>query len=122
MPLLRNWIAALSFWALLICALLACDRDYADLRLENRSEQLIVNATVTLCKQDAYFENLSPNKSVNMKYVVHGDCSYAVVLTFENGKILQEMQIGYVTAGFNYKDKMQVTDNGIQLSSSVENN
>lgn len=92
------------------------------LRPEYESEILIVNQSqdnisfgkISVSNQQFEFETLASGGEKKFVYKVQTDAHYDIELTFENGRTLNQ-QLGYVTHGMKFADKLIVRDRGIVL-------
>lgn len=88
-----------------------------EVSLENRASEPIDHALIEVCGQKFKFDNLEIGNVQMAKFKVGADSGYNVSIEFHSGrKIISE--VGYVTSGYNYKDKLAVTDEQIILVSS----
>ena len=86
--------------------------------LVNNASESIVHATIVVCRQTIEINDIAPTASGQGNYVVKGDSHYDIRVEFQSGRQLHAEQ-GYVTSGFDFHDKLTVTDEGVELMSST---
>jgi hypothetical protein len=95
--------------------LCSCRENSGYYELINDSSETILYAKVRICNQESEFRNLPPGKMEGKKYRVTSDSHYVVLVRFESGKeILKE--IGYVTNGFDFANRITILRDEVTLS------
>ena len=88
-----------------------------EVTLENQANESIDQATIVICKQKFDLGNLEPGANKAAKYEVRGDSHYDVSIRFHSGRQINS-QVGYVTRGFDFNDKLIVRADEVILESS----
>ncbi len=96
---------------LLTCS---CTKHKGSFLLVNKAQEPIVHASVVICGQRIELNDINPNKMGKGSYMVRSDSGYAVQIEFLSGKKLSK-EVGYVTSGMDFKDKIFVTDSDIEI-------
>jgi hypothetical protein len=91
----------------------------ATVRLENRSDQTVVNGYIAVCEQRQPLSGVKPGTTVEMNFDVPRDCHYSVRLEMESGPV-REASLGYVTFGLAFQDRIVVTRDGVILGEKRE--
>jgi len=82
--------------------------------LVNNASEPIAYASVSICGQTVQLWDVLPNKSADGSYRVTSDSHYTIRVEFRSGGRL-EREIGYVTSGMDFNDRIIVTDSDIEL-------
>jgi hypothetical protein len=98
-------IVAISYWI---------GSGTATVKLENRSEQAVVDGYIAVCEQRRNLSRVKPGTTVEMQFDVPRDCHYSVRLEMESGAV-RETSLGYVTRGLDFQDRIVVTRDGVML-------
>lgn len=88
--------------------------NHGTVTLINRSTESIAKGSMEVCGQKFNFTEIHPGESETAKFAVRADSHYQISITFRSGREISK-QIGYVTSGFNYKDRLVVTQDDILL-------
>lgn len=96
------------------------DPNTAELTVENKSAFVIETANIKLCENDQQIKHLDPGKSASVVFDEFGECHYTVTVYFEDGSQLA-IEIGYITSGSNFKDRVIVEDDKlVETKSEME--
>ena len=98
-------IVAISYWL---------GSGTATVKLENRSDQAVVNGYIEVCEQRRNLSRVKPGTTVEMQFDVPRDCHYSVRLEMESGAV-RETSLGYVTRSLDFQDRIVVTRDGVML-------
>lgn len=104
-----------SISAALFCILAASCAPYkGEFLIINEANETIKRAIVSVCGQTIELKGLQPTQKAFGLYDVKSDSHYAVTVEFESGRKLQK-DVGYVTSGLDFHDKIVVTDKDILI-------
>jgi hypothetical protein len=106
---------ALVLWALL--GAVACGSTKGTVSLVNRAEEPISRATIDVAGQTLEITNLGPSETATRTFRVTKDSHYTVEVVFRSGKRLKKDD-GYVTPGFDFDDRIVVTESTLELQST----
>lgn len=90
----------------------SCNKYDGKITLQNKAQESIGTATITICGQTMRMKDILPGKSATGSYEVKSDSSYAVTVEFKSGKKISS-EVGYVTNGMDFNDEIAVTDSSI---------
>jgi hypothetical protein len=82
--------------------------------LQNRANELIVEATVQVCNQKISLGKLQPGEERPVKFEVRGESDYALKIGFNSGRQI-DTRVGYVTSGLPANDKLVVESDKVVL-------
>ena len=85
----------------------------------NKSSEKIISGQISICQQQFFLSEISPNESKIFAYKVRSDSHYAVSVKFKSGRTLNK-EIGYVTNGMNVEDDLIVSDSDIVLKNKSQ--
>jgi hypothetical protein len=123
----RRWIilllaaAAASIFVSLVAVFLAdllLLNSEGKVRVVNAGAETIAEGKIIVCRQTLIFKNLKHGKEIGFKYKLEADSHYEISLKFESGKT-RTANLGYVTRGFDFDDRIEITDADITLSSKT---
>ena len=98
----------------------SCTTNEGAFELKNKTNELILRASVSICGQTIDFKNIKPGKSGKGSFKVKTDSHYIIWVEFESGKSL-EKETGYVTHGMKYSHKITVTSSDIEITDTKFN-
>ncbi|MDH5189947.1 MAG: hypothetical protein OEW89_01725 [Gammaproteobacteria bacterium] len=78
------------------------------------SGEIISSAVVKVCDQEFEFRNIDPEKTVIGDFIITSDSHYTIKIRFLSGSSIQN-EIGYVTNGFDFNDKIIVSKSAIEI-------
>lgn len=86
----------------------------SDVSLINKSPYSVLSGSLEVGDQSFKFDNLKPNEEISFNFKPQSDCGYMVQVEFPAGGKLSK-QVGYITSGFCYKDKIIISEKDIFL-------
>src|SRR3954468_22482843 len=89
--------------------------------LENQANESVDHATIVVCRQQFDFGSFGPGESKAAEFKVTGEDHYDVSVTFHSGRQVSA-QVGYVTSGMDFNDKLIVKSESIILEVRPERN
>ena len=82
--------------------------------LINNADQPIRRASIEICNQKIEVKNVPVSKRVSESYKINSDGHFVIDVEFESKKTLHK-ELGYVTNGFDFKHKIKITENDIEI-------
>lgn len=95
--------------------LTSCTSNKGSFTLLNKTTEPIARATVAICGQTIELRAIQPNISGAGSYEVKCESHYTIQVDFQSGKRLLK-EVGYVTTGMDFQDKIVVTDSDIEIT------
>ena len=109
-------IRRLAFALLVIqVACRGLDPTYADVTLENASQDLISRATISVARREYEIVDLRPGERRTVSFITAGDGSYRVDAKFQSGRSIAAESIGYIGEGMPSRDTIRVSEGGFEL-------
>ena len=96
----------------MVLLLVSCLKNDGLVLIENDSDKDIALVKLKICGQESMFENIAKANSVQWSYTVSGDCNFDIFVHFVGGEKIAG-QVGYVTTGADYKDKIVIKNSDI---------
>lgn len=87
----------------------------ADVRVINRSGDVVTSGEIELCGDRATFPSIQQNGEVTLTLKVSRDCHYDVKAVFASGKQVAS-SVGYVTLGTDFKDDILILSDRAELA------
>ena len=112
------WLTAIGVLVLILVAVFAIrlSSNKGEDSIVNQAGEAIRSGQLEICKQQFSLGQVQPKQSKEIHYKVRSDSHYDVTIEFESGKKLSR-QVGYVTSGMDFHDRLTVTDDDVSLSS-----
>lgn len=105
--------------AVLIASLLAasCTTNTGRVSLVNTSPETISRASLVFSWGDKVEAiNLAPSQTATLTYRITHEGDYRVHVVFQSGKRLTSSEVEYVTGGFDFRDRITVTESEIRVA------
>ena len=96
------------------------EKNQSSIFISNEASNEIVSGKLKICSNEFYISHLQPKQKAFFNYTPRSDDHYSLEVIFPSGKSLKK-EIGYITSGFNYRDKLIVNDNDIVLKTEILN-
>ncbi len=87
----------------------------------NHSNKNIKSATLKIYKEKYNFTNFKQNVSTTIYYKVYSDANYSLSIQFSDNKTIST-NIGYITHGFTFNDKIFVANNVVIFMPKIISN
>lgn len=97
------------------CGCAKYSKNMSKVWLVNKASNEIVLGILSVCDKKFELRNLKPQREEGFTFTPCSDDHYLIKIEFSTGKKL-EKELGYITSGFNYKDKFIVTDDDIVMN------
>lgn len=65
----------------------------------NKSEQTIESVEIKYCDEKILLQNVESKSTISKDIESHQDCGFDIKISFSNGSIIQEEDLGYITNG-----------------------
>ena len=115
---MRKKILSLSYFAISLLLFIQSSclaKNTGHFTLINNSHETISHAAIEICNQLFEIRNIKPNGNYSASFQIKGDSHYTISILFISGKKLKK-QIGYVTNGFDFTNKIIITDSNISIA------
>ena len=94
----------------------SCTRtNISDVTIVNDTPESIEKCSIKVIDTTVVFNNLKAGDKASATFVVSTDSHYTVTVTFAGGRKL-EKDVGYVTVGYDYTDRILIRPDEIVLS------
>jgi hypothetical protein len=110
----RNFCIGLFIALVAAVAIISLSSNHSYITVVNTGNVAIANITITLSRETQYLTSLKPNEKRALRFLVHGDASYVVSVTFENGKKLNQ-EVGYVTSGMDFHEVICISPQKVTI-------
>lgn len=97
---------------------LIINRTASDLEVINEGLTVVKEVAVSMCEENKMIYNLTTGVNKNISFDPVSDCSLKVNVSFENAQ-MQTADLGYLTNGFVYHQKVFLRDNKIFFDKPV---
>jgi hypothetical protein len=98
-------------------AAVACGSTKGTVSLVNKAGEPISRATIDVSGQTLVITSLRPSETATRTLPVTKDSHYTVEVVFRSGRRLKKDD-GYVTPGFDFEDRIIVTESELALQST----
>lgn len=79
------------------------------LTLINESAETLTQIELNFARETLIFKDIAPDTTLSQKLVFGGDGHFDIKITFPNGTILEEKQIGYITSNDGSHNIFRIT-------------